>query len=76
LLKQALVLSVAGAVFGAGASLLVTRMLQDLLFQISPWDPITFAGVSALFVLVGLAASLAPARRAAAIEPLVAIRSE
>jgi putative ABC transport system permease protein len=76
LLKQALVLSVAGAVIGAGASLLVTRMLQDLLFQISPWDPITFAGVSALFVLVGLAASLAPARRAAAIEPLVAIRSE
>ena len=76
LLRQALVLSVAGAVIGAAASLVVTRMLQDLLFQISPWDPITFAGVPALFVLVGIAASLVPARRATAIEPLVAIRSE
>lgn len=76
LLKQALVLSVAGAAVGACASLLVTRMLQDLLFQVSPTDPVTFGGVSALFVLVGLAASLVPARRAAAIEPLVAIRTE
>jgi len=76
LLKQALVLSLAGATIGAAASLLVTRLLQDLLFQVSPTDPVTFAGVSTAFVLVGLAASLVPARRAAAIEPLVAIRTE
>jgi predicted permease len=76
LLKQALVLSLAGATIGAAASLVVTRLLQDLLFQVSPTDPVTFAGVSTAFVLVGLAASLVPARRAAAIEPLVAIRTE
>jgi len=76
MLKQALVFSVSGAVLGAGASLLVTRFLQDLLFRVSPTDPITLIGVPALFIGVGLAASLVPARRAAAIEPLVAIRSE
>jgi putative ABC transport system permease protein len=76
LLKQALVLSLAGATIGAAASLAVTRLLQDLLFQVSPTDPVTFAGVSLSFVVVGLAASLVPARRAAAIEPLVAIRTE
>jgi putative ABC transport system permease protein len=76
LLKQALVLSLAGATIGAAASLVVTRLLQDLLFRVSPTDPVTFAGVTVTFVVVGLAASLLPARRAAAIEPLVAIRSE
>jgi putative ABC transport system permease protein len=76
LLKQALALSLAGALIGAAASLLVTRLLQDLLFQVSPTDPVTFGGVSIAFVAVGLAASLIPARRAAAIEPLVAIRAE
>jgi putative ABC transport system permease protein len=75
-LKQALVLSLAGAMIGAAASLLVTKLLQDLLFQVSPTDPVTFAGVSVVFVVVGLAASLIPARRAAAIEPLAAIRAE
>lgn len=76
LLKQALILSLAGALIGAAASIVVTRLLQDLLFRVSPTDPLTFAGVSVLFVVVGLAASLVPARRAAAIEPLVAIRTE
>jgi putative ABC transport system permease protein len=76
LLKQALALSLAGAMIGAAASLVVTRLLQDLLFRVSPTDPVTFAGVTVAFVVVGLAASLVPARRAAAIEPLVAIRSE
>lgn len=75
-LKQALVLSLAGATIGAAASLVVTRLLQDLLFQVSPTDPVTFAGVSIAFIVVGLAASLVPARRAAAIEPLIAIRTE
>jgi predicted permease len=76
LLKEGLTLSLAGAAIGACASLLVTRLLRDLLFQVSPTDPFTFAAVSALFVVVGLAASLLPARRAAAIEPLIAIRTE
>jgi len=76
LLKQALVLSLVGATIGAAASLVVTRLLQDLLFQVSPTDPLTFAGVTVTFIAVGLAASLVPARRAAAIEPLVAIRTE
>jgi predicted permease len=76
LLKQALILSLTGAAIGACASRLVTRLLQDLLFRVSPTDPITIAGISLLFVLIGLVAGLFPARRAAAIEPLMAIRTE
>lgn len=76
LLKQALVLSLAGTMIGAAASLAITRLLQDLLFQVSPTDPLTFAGVTVTFIVVGLAASVVPAGRAAAIEPLIAIRTE
>ena len=75
-MKQGLVLSVSGVSLGACAALAATRLLQDLLFQVSAADPKTFAGVAFLFVLVGLAASFFPARRAARIEPLMAIRTE
>jgi putative ABC transport system permease protein len=76
LLRQGLILSLAGALLGVGGAFVMTRWLRDLLFQVSPTDPMTFVCVSVLFVAVALAASLIPARRAAAIDPLVAIRTE
>lgn len=76
LLKRGLVLSASGALLGACAALALTRLLRDLLFQVSPTDPMTFVGVAVLFVVVALAASFVPARRAAAMDPLVAIRTE
>jgi putative ABC transport system permease protein len=76
LLRQALILSSAGVVLGVAGGVALTRLLRDLLFQVSPTDVATFAAVSVLFIVVALAASLVPARRAAAIEPLIAMRME
>jgi ABC-type lipoprotein release transport system permease subunit len=61
-------------VVGMIAGLALTRVMRDLLFQVSPTDPATFIGVSLLFVVVALLASYIPARRAAGIDPLVTLR--
>jgi ABC-type antimicrobial peptide transport system permease subunit len=50
--------------------------MQTLLYEITPTDPMTFAIVSAVLIGVGMAACLLPARRAAKIEPNVALRNE
>ena len=62
----------AGIVLAAGA----TRLIAGLLFDVSPFDVVTFAGMSALFIAVALLASYLPARRAAATDPLTALRSD
>jgi predicted permease len=72
--RHALLLALTGVVLGVGGALALTRLMQDLLFQVSPADPATFVGISVLFVLVALSASYIPARRAAAVDPLVALR--
>jgi ABC-type antimicrobial peptide transport system permease subunit len=76
LLKKGLILATAGVLLGVGGSLALTRLLRDLLFQVRPTDPTTFVGVSVVFAAVAVAATLVPARRAAGVDPLVAIRSE
>jgi putative ABC transport system permease protein len=53
-----------------------TRLLAGLLFGLSPLDGVTFAVMSALFVAVALVASYLPARRAAASDPMLALRAE
>jgi putative ABC transport system permease protein len=63
-----------GLAIGIVASLLVTRVLSAMLFEISPTDPVTFAGVSALLVAVTVLASYLPARRAASVDPQTALR--
>ena len=68
-------LSIAGILLGVGAAFALTRVMKSLLFQISPTDPLTFAGVALLFVAVALAASYIPARRATEIDPLEALRA-
>ncbi len=74
--RQGFSLSVAGVLLGVCAALALTRLLKDLLFQVRPTDPATFIAVSVLFVLVALAASYVPARRAAKVEPMEALRYE
>jgi putative ABC transport system permease protein len=68
------------AVLGIGAgvaiALLVTRLLQSLLFGVAATDPWTFTGVALLLLLAGAIASSLPARRAAEIDPLIALREE
>ncbi len=65
-----------GGVLGLGASLAAAQLLKSLLFNIAPHDPITYAAVTLLLVLVALAATLVPARVAMKVEPVVALRYE
>lgn len=65
-----------GIGLGLVGSVLVARFLQGLLFGVAPDDPATFAAVSLLMIAVGLAACAVPARRAARVDPLVAMRAD
>jgi putative ABC transport system permease protein len=69
-------LAFTGIGLGMIGALVVTRALQGLLFQVTPYDPITLAGVAVLLAAVAIAASWLPARRAARIDPMEALRAE
>ena len=73
---EGLRLAAVGVVLGAAAALGLTRLLRTFLFDVHPSDPLTFAGISVLICLVALVACWIPARRAARIDPLVALRAE
>jgi predicted permease len=75
-LREASSLSAAAIALGAGASLLVTRFVKSMLFGIAPSDPATVWGAAALLLIVALAASWIPARRAASVQPMEALRRE
>ena len=75
-IARVLRLTLAGVGAGVLAALAATRWMASLLFEIRPTDPATFAGVVLLLVLVALVAGALPARRAARVDPLVALRGE
>lgn len=66
----------AGLAAGLVGALALTRSISSLLFGVSAWDPATFAAIAALLAAVSAAACLLPARRAARIDPVVALRSD
>jgi len=71
-----IVLTLMGAAIGTVASLGVTRLLGSMLYDVKPNDPMTLVGVTALLLVVALAACYIPARRATRVDPLVALRYE
>jgi predicted permease len=70
------VLAIAGVVIGCGGALLLSRVLAGLLFATSSTDPVIFAAVTLILMLVAVMASLIPAVRATRIDPVVALRYE
>jgi putative ABC transport system permease protein len=69
-------LVLAGLAIGIGASLASTRMLRSQLFGVQPADPASYVAVAILLSLVAFAACYIPARRAAAVDPIIALRQE
>ncbi len=76
ILKRGLLLALIGVAIGLAGALALTRVMKNFLFGVSPTDPLSFAGVAVLLVGVALLACFLPARRAAKVDPLVALRSE
>lgn len=74
--RRGLTLAVIGVALGTAGAYAVTRVLQSLLFSVSARDPLTFAAVAALLGGVAVLASWIPARRAARVDPLTAMRAE
>jgi predicted permease len=75
-LREASWLSAMAVAIGVGTSLLLSRLLKSMLFGIAPDDPATLCGAALLLMMVALAASWIPARRAASVEPMEALRPE
>jgi ABC-type lipoprotein release transport system permease subunit len=66
----------AGLAVGFAGALALTRLLATLLFSVGPWDPFTMVVVCGMLASVGLLACYLPARRAAQVDPAVALRYE
>ena len=75
-LRQGLSIALMGVAIGVGGALIATRFLARMLYGVSATDPVTFVGVAVLLTGVAVLASYLPARKASAIEPTVALRSE
>jgi putative ABC transport system permease protein len=75
-LRDALQTALAGIAVGILAAYVLTVVLRAWLFGVGPHDPLTFAGVSALLLVVSLVATYLPARRAARVDPVIALRED
>ncbi len=76
IVRTALAIASIGLVLGLGSAYLLAGVFRNLLFEVAPGDPATFAGVAASLVAVAIVASYAPARRATRIDPVAALRTE
>ena len=75
-LRQGLTLTAAGVAIGAAAAAIVAQLIRSLLFGIRPLDPVSFAAAAVLLTLVAALAAVGPARRAARVDPMLALRAE
>ena len=75
-LGRALLLSVLGVALGVAGAFALTRWLANWLYGVTPTDPLTYAGIAALITLVAFASTYRPARRAASVDPMIALRCD
>jgi putative ABC transport system permease protein len=75
-IRQGIKLALIGVAIGIAGALVLTRFLSSLLYGVTPTDPLTFVAVSMILIAVALAACYIPARRAARVDPMVALRYE
>jgi putative ABC transport system permease protein len=73
-ISRGLRLTIAGVVIGAAAALLLTRLMGNLLYKVSPRDPIAFGAALIILITVAFVACFLPARRATRIDPVRALR--
>lgn len=76
ILGEGLKLIAAGIAIGIAGALVLTRLLSSMLYDVRPTDPVTFAVVSSVLIVVALLACYVPARRATQVDPMVALRYE
>ncbi|MCF7761552.1 MAG: ABC transporter permease [Cephaloticoccus sp.] len=76
ILRQGMMKAALGMGIGLVVALYLSRYLESLLYEVKPRDPLIFAGVALVLLLVGLMASWLPARRAAKVDPMTALRCE
>jgi ABC-type antimicrobial peptide transport system permease subunit len=76
ILRESTWLAGAGIVVGVAAALVLTRLVKSMLYGIEPYDPATMGGGVLILLMVALAASWIPARRAARVQPMEALRHE
>jgi putative ABC transport system permease protein len=74
--RQGVALAAIGILLGLAAAIGVTRFMRGLLYDVSSTDPITLGATCVLLLVVALVASWLPARRAAGVDPSVALRSD
>jgi predicted permease len=75
-LGQSLALAIAGSALGIAGAVAATRLMSRFLFETSPLDPLTYSLVPVLFCILALLAAWVPARRAASVDPMIALRNE
>lgn len=75
-LREGLALIFIGVLCGSAAAFAVSRLIANLLYQVRPNDPVTFAAFTAMLIAVAFLAIYIPARRAARLDPVIALRSE
>ena len=75
-LREALGLLVVGVVLGGAALFFAVRLIQNMLYGVAAFDPLTLAITILLLVVAALSAALPPALRAASVDPMVALRAE
>jgi ABC-type antimicrobial peptide transport system permease subunit len=73
-LSQGLTLALAGAAAGLVGAWIVSHLMAGLLYGVSPSDPLTFIGLTAVLIIVALGACYIPARRAMRVDPIIALR--